>query len=94
MANSPAGIKTGAAAAASLTPAPSASFRGAQAAAADRLLAAVDQEGIADRTIFVFFSDNGGWACPPKATDPKGFEKIPATTSLPLRSGKASLYIR
>lgn len=57
-----------------------------------RLLAAVDEAGIADRTIIVFFSDNGGFAYPPKATDPKGFEDIPATSNLPLRSGKASLY--
>jgi arylsulfatase A-like enzyme len=57
-----------------------------------RLLAAVDEAGIADRTIIVFFSDNGGYAYPPKATDPEGFADIPATSNLPLRSGKASLY--
>ncbi|MDD4872684.1 MAG: sulfatase [Kiritimatiellae bacterium] len=57
-----------------------------------RLLAAVDETGIADRTIIVFFSDNGGFAYPPKATDPEGFENMPATSNLPLRSGKASLY--
>jgi hypothetical protein len=60
--------------------------------AVGRMLAAVDEAGIADRTIIVFFSDNGGWALPPKATDPKGFEAIPATSNLPLKSGKASLY--
>ena len=57
-----------------------------------RLLAAVDEAGIADRTIIIFFSDNGGWAYPPKTTDPEGFEAIPATSNLPLRSGKASIY--
>ena len=57
-----------------------------------RLLAAVDEAGVADRTIIVFFSDNGGWAFPPKATDPAGYETIPATSNLPLRSGKASIY--
>ncbi len=57
-----------------------------------RLLAAVDEAGIAERTIFVFFSDNGGWAYPPRATDPAGFTDVPATSNLPLRSGKASLY--
>lgn len=57
-----------------------------------RLLAAVDEAGIAGRTIIVFFSDNGGWAFPPKATDPEGFTNMPATSNLPLRSGKASLY--
>jgi arylsulfatase A-like enzyme len=57
-----------------------------------RLLKAVDDAGIADRTILVFFSDNGGWAYPPRATDPEGFTNTPATSNLPQRSGKASLY--
>lgn len=57
-----------------------------------RLLAAVDEAGVADRTIIVFFSDNGGYSYPPKVTDPEGFENVPATSNLPLRSGKASLY--
>lgn len=57
-----------------------------------RLLAAVDEAGIADRTIIVFFSDNGGYSYLPRATDPEGFADIPATSNLPLRSGKASLY--
>lgn len=57
-----------------------------------RLLTAVEEAGIAGRTILVFFSDNGGWAFPPKATDPEGFDSVPATSNLPLRSGKASLY--
>ena len=59
-----------------------------------RLLEAVDEAGIADRTIIVFFSDNGGWALPPMfgKTDPEGFGKIPVTSNLPLRSGKASIY--
>ncbi|MCX7007552.1 MAG: sulfatase [Kiritimatiellaeota bacterium] len=57
-----------------------------------RLLAAVDAAGIAERTIIVFFSDNGGYAYLPKATDPEGFENTPATSNLPLKSGKASLY--
>lgn len=57
-----------------------------------RILQAIDDAGIANNTIIVFFSDNGGYAYPPKATMPKGFEEIPATSNLPLRSGKASLY--
>lgn len=57
-----------------------------------RILEAVDRAGIADRTIVVFTSDNGGWAYPPKATDPEGYADIPATSNAPLRSGKASLY--
>ena len=57
-----------------------------------RLLTAIDEAGVADRTIVVFFSDNGGYSYPPKTTDPEGFAEIPATSNLPLRSGKASLY--
>jgi arylsulfatase A-like enzyme len=57
-----------------------------------RILDAVDASGIADRTILVFFSDNGGYAYPPKKTIPEGYADIPATSNLPLRSGKASLY--
>lgn len=57
-----------------------------------RLLKAVDEAGVADNTIIVFFSDNGGWAYPPKATDPDGYADEPATSNLPQRSGKASLY--
>ncbi len=57
-----------------------------------RILQAVDDAGIADNTIIVFYSDNGGYAYPPKKTDPDGYADIPATSNLPLRSGKASLY--
>ena len=56
------------------------------------LLKALDDAGVADNTIIVFFSDNGGWAYPPKTTDPEGFADMPATSNLPQRSGKASLY--
>jgi arylsulfatase A-like enzyme len=57
-----------------------------------RLLDAVDEAGIADRTIIVFFSDNGAWILPPHVNDPEGFGHMPATSNLPLRSGKPSLY--
>lgn len=56
------------------------------------LLKAIDDAGVADNTIIVFFSDNGGWAYPPKVTDPDGYADEPATSNLPQRSGKASLY--
>lgn len=56
------------------------------------LLKAIDEAGVADNTIILFFSDNGGWAYPPKTTDPEGFAEMPATSNLPQRSGKASLY--
>ena len=57
-----------------------------------RILKAIDDAGVADNTIIVFFSDNGGWSYPPKTTDPEGFTDMPATSNLPQRSGKASLY--
>lgn len=57
-----------------------------------RLLKAIDDAGIADHTIIVFFSDNGGYSYPPTTTDPEGFEDQLATSNLPQRSGKASLY--
>ena len=57
-----------------------------------RILKAIDDAGVADRTIIVFFSDNGGWAFPAKATDPEGYTSIATTSNLPQRSGKASLY--
>lgn len=56
------------------------------------LIKALDEAGVAENTIIVFFSDNGGYAYPPKATDPEGFSNRPATSNLPKRSGKASLY--
>ncbi|MEY5006683.1 MAG: hypothetical protein RI969_1771 [Verrucomicrobiota bacterium] len=57
-----------------------------------RLLKHLDDSGEADNTIIVFWSDNGGFAYPPKQTDPQGYADIPATSNLPYRSGKASLY--
>ncbi|MGL4555262.1 MAG: sulfatase [Gemmataceae bacterium] len=60
--------------------------------AVGRLLDALEASKVADDTVVVFTSDNGGWAYPPRATDPKGYEHIPATSNAPLRSGKASKY--
>jgi arylsulfatase A-like enzyme len=60
--------------------------------AVGRLLRHIEESGEADNTIIVFWSDNGGYAYPPKTTDPEGYTEIPATSNLPFRSGKASLY--
>lgn len=56
------------------------------------LLDALDAANVTDDTIVVFTSDNGGWAYPPKKTNPAGHEAIPATSNAPLRGGKASNY--
>jgi arylsulfatase A-like enzyme len=60
--------------------------------AVGRLLHHLEESGEAANTLIVFWSDNGGFAYPPKQTDPAGFASIPATSNLPYRSGKASLY--
>lgn len=60
--------------------------------AVGRLLRHLDESGAADNTLVVFWSDNGGYAYPPKKTDPEGYTDVPATSNLPFRSGKASLY--
>jgi hypothetical protein len=63
------------------------------------VLAALDECDIADRTIIVFFSDNGGvsWSGKDGAANHKSARfqadmTAPPTSNLPLRSGKASLY--
>jgi len=60
--------------------------------AVGRLLHHLEDSGEADNTVVVFWSDNGGYAYPPKKTDPEGYASVPATSNLPYRSGKASLY--
>jgi len=64
-----------------------------------RVLAALEECGIADRTIIVFFSDNGGvsWGGKGGAAEHKSARfqadmAAPPTSNLPLRNGKASLY--
>ena len=49
-----------------------------------RVLAKLDQLGVADHTIVIFTSDNGGYINP--------FEGRVVTSNHPLRSGKGSLY--
>jgi arylsulfatase A-like enzyme len=58
------------------------------------LLDAVDAAGIADNTVFVFFSDNGGNmynGITETAVDGSTFVTVP-TSNRPLRGGKASMY--
>lgn len=49
------------------------------------LLATIDELGIADNTIIVFFSDNGGMVH-------RFNDGVPVTSNAPLRSGKSSIY--
>ena len=66
--------------------------------AVGRVISAIDECGIADRTIIVFFSDNGGISW--EGTGGGKHSSIrfphdmeaPPTSNLPLRNGKASLY--
>jgi arylsulfatase A-like enzyme len=50
-----------------------------------RLMATLDELGLAGRTVFVFMSDNGGVSM-------KEGPKTPATSNLPLRAGKGHVY--
>ncbi len=56
------------------------------------LVQAVDDLGLANNTIIIFFSDNGGNTWPPPVTSPPGSEHIPGTHNFPLREGKGSIY--
>lgn len=56
------------------------------------ILDEIDRLGIADNTIIIFYSDNGGNTYPPTKTDPTGYENIPGTNNYPFRAGKGSYY--
>lgn len=51
--------------------------------AVGRILAALDRAGIAESTVVIFTSDNGGFL---------GYDDVLITTNSPLKEGKASLY--
>ena len=64
-----------------------------------RVLATLEECGLTDRTIIIFFSDNGGisWGGPGDTVEQKSARfqadmTAPPTSNLPLRNGKASLY--
>ncbi len=65
-----------------------------------RVIAALEETGLMDKTVIVFFSDNGGVSWGGKDGDSEGGKSArfqadmtaPPTSNLPLRNGKASLY--
>ncbi len=56
-----------------------------------RVVRAIDRLGLADKTIIIFFSDNGGvhWVAPPRSGNTYD---CPITSNWPLRGGKATIY--
>lgn len=62
--------------------------------AVGRLLDAIEELGLVERTIVVFTSDNGGWYLPARerGDSPVPFTGVPVTSNQPLRSGKGSIY--
>ena len=62
--------------------------------AVGRLMRAIDEAGIAERTIVAFFSDNGGvhWTAGREHDAQDDFRDIPVTGNAPLRGGKATTY--
>ncbi len=57
--------------------------------AVGRLTGALDELGLAEQTIVIFFSDNGGVT---HIREVEGVPGVPVTSNLPLRGGKATLY--
>jgi len=49
-----------------------------------RIMDRLSQLGIAEQTVVIFYSDNGGYI--------NKFDNVPVTSNFPLRSGKGSLY--
>ena len=60
--------------------------------AVGRLLDALEEEGILDNTIVIFFSDNGGWSWGAFNHVHEEYIGMPQTSCLPLRGGKAMIY--
>ena len=57
-----------------------------------RVVRTLDELGIADETIVVFFSDNGGVHWPGNRGEGNPYGETPITSNAPLRGGKATIY--
>jgi arylsulfatase A-like enzyme len=60
--------------------------------AVGRLLETLEEEGILDNTIIVFFSDNGGWSWGASNHVHEEYKGMPQTSNAPLRGGKANIF--
>ena len=60
--------------------------------AVGRLMRTLDEEGLIDNTIVIFYSDNGGWFLSAKNFVDAAYVDVPMGTNYPLRDGKASIY--
>lgn len=60
--------------------------------AVGRLLDALDESQLSERTIVVFSSDNGGWCWTARAEGSSQEATTPITSNAPWRGGKATLY--
>ena len=57
-----------------------------------RLVAALTQAGVLERTIIIFTSDNGPFFVPNNVHMPAEFHPVPVTSAHPLRAGKGTVY--
>ena len=60
--------------------------------AVGRLISALEETGVLDRTIIVFTSDNGPYFIANKQHMPAEFGGVPVTSAHPLRAGKQTVY--
>ena len=57
-----------------------------------RIVVALDQAGILDRTVIIFVGDNGPYIKSNKQHMPEEFHGVPVSSAYPLREGKGSIY--
>jgi arylsulfatase A-like enzyme len=57
-----------------------------------RLVEALEQAGVLDRTIIIFTGDNGPYIKPNKEHMPEEFHEVPVSSAYPLRDGKGQIY--